>query len=117
MAPNETETKSESESYYVIHLTLRSTNFNFATKKHEPTTYTCYFKADRYSTYGGRLQTDNHPSDSRKWKTSEGAEKALEKLIEKRTIKTEQNPVVCKYTKTITRTESLESIPVVEAAR
>ncbi len=112
MKPDEPKTKVESESYYVIVLEDRHSEWDWKAKKYGPTTIRhCVFKADRYQAYGSRLRVKWHPSDGHHWKTADGAAKALKKLVEKRTIDTTRDkPRVCRYTKTITHHETLETV-------
>jgi hypothetical protein len=94
--PEETETKVESESFYVI--VIRGDKMERRQ----------YFKADRYSAYNGRLQTDWYVECARKWKTADGAAGALKKMRDRGVIRDRDNAIVCLYTKTITRSETLK---------
>lgn len=88
---------TDTESYFVIVVTNRR-------KRPDGTfeDYQLFFKSNRYTPYSGSLQVEWHHWEGRKWKTAEGACKALKKLQSKNTIKEHHKAVVCKYTKVVT---------------
>jgi hypothetical protein len=86
--------------FYAIALTVTVYPGGF-TCRQAPERRTAYFKADRYSPYSGRLQLEHHPLEGRRFKTAEGAAKAITRLVAKGTITASHQPTVVRYTETV----------------
>ncbi len=109
---NELETL-DTESRYVIRLTVQGERRvqDPRTKKFRTESYQTYvfFKDDRYSMYGPRIQTESDPSLAAGWQTAKGAQNALDRLTKKGSIKDRHEAMVFKHTRTVTR--MLEEVP------
>lgn len=110
MAPDGTKTHVDEESYYVIVLRFMVSRRDPKTKQVEYVPEFHYYKSNRYTLYSGCLQTEYDIELAKHWKTEDGAVHALARLRNAGTIKSKHEPVVCKYTKTVTRNESLVSV-------
>lgn len=94
--------------YFVIALELKENWLN--TPKGQPQrTFHAFFRSDRYTCYGGNLQIDLDPRDAKRWKTREGATKALAALVQRGIIKDTHKAIVCRYTRSVTTTETFET--------
>lgn len=104
-------TEKVERDFYVI--AIDWTSYPYTAKEgHQKVVHTIYFKADRYSVYSGRLQTERHVTDGKPFKTADGAQKAIDRYLARGLFKREYNPRVVRYTETRTvRVETLSRSP------
>src|SRR4051812_36664074 len=88
-------TERTEQDFYAIEITLRG---DASCRDTATVERTAYFKADRYSCYTGRLQVEYDVELGQRFKTSQGAWKAVDRLLAKGTIKPGHNPRVVRYT-------------------
>jgi hypothetical protein len=68
-----------------------------------------YFKSNRYSAWTGNLQVEFEPEAAKRYKTSDGARKAIGRMLAGSFVKKHHEPRVVRYSKSIV--ETIERVP------
>jgi hypothetical protein len=72
---------------YLIEIKMHGYTYDREKKRSVHRDYRSYFKADRYTCFAGRLQTESDHGFAKHFKTAKGAQAAIDRLTAKGTIK------------------------------